>query len=234
MSTETVNSVVLKMSLPVLFGYLPLGMAFGVLFSDLGYHWIFATLMGVFVYAGAGQFLAVGLLANHATLMEMAIATFLLNSRHLFYGISLLGQIRNRSWRRIYQIFGLTDETYSLLTSAQLPDGIDVAAFQFRVTLLNHIYWIIGCTLGAWLGGEISFSTEGIEFVLPALFMVLVIEQYRHIRHPAPFILAAVVGLFTLLLISREQMLLISIALSLCVLMLYKGGERWNPFHTSL
>ncbi|MEH6824741.1 MAG: AzlC family ABC transporter permease [Motiliproteus sp.] len=233
MHSETVNAVALRASLPVLFGYLPLGMAFGVLFSDLGYHWIFATLMGLFVYAGAGQFLAVGLLANHAALMEIAVTTFLLNSRHLFYGISLVGRLRNRSWRRIYQIFGLTDETYSLLTSTRLPEGLDEAAFQFRVTLFNQLYWVLGCTLGAWLGGQISFSTAGIEFVLPALFMVLVIEQYRHIRHPAPFVLAVVMGMLTLLLISRDQMLLISIALSLSALLLYKGGQRWNPYHTS-
>lgn len=233
MQSETVNAVALRASLPVLFGYLPLGMAFGVLFSDLGYHWIFATLMGLFVYAGAGQFLAVGLLANHAALMEIAVTTFLLNSRHLFYGISLVGRLRNRSWRRLYQIFGLTDETYSLLTSTQLPEGLDEAAFQFRVTLFNQLYWILGCTLGAWLGGQINFSTAGIEFVLPALFMVLVIEQYRHIRHPAPFVLATVMGMLTLLLISRDQMLLISIALSLSALLLYKGGQRWNPYHTS-
>ncbi len=227
--SHSANRFVFQASLPVMFGYIPLGMAFGVLFSDLGYHWIFATLMGVFIFAGAGQFLAVGLLANSAGLMEMFITIFLLNSRHMFYGISLVGKIPNKGAKRLYQIFGLTDETYSLLTSTRLPKWVDPAEFQFKVTLFNQIYWVIGCTLGAWLGGQITFSTAGIEFVLPALFMVLTIEQYKNLKKPAPFLLALVIGIATLLFISRDQMLLISILLSMSVLLMIHAGKRWNP-----
>ncbi|MGB0467269.1 MAG: AzlC family ABC transporter permease [Pontibacterium sp.] len=230
--TASLNQLALKATLPVLFGYLPLGIAFGVLFSELGYHWLFATAMGLFIYAGAAQFLAVGLLANQAGLAEIFVTTLLLNSRHLFYGISMLSRIKTKGWRRFYLIFGLTDETFSLLTSTTLPSSVDATAFQLRVTLFNQCYWVLGCTLGAWLGGQISFSTEGIEFVLPALFMVLAIEQYRHLRQAAPFVLALVIGMGVLLLISRDQMLLISILLSVAVLLLYKGGERWNPYRT--
>ncbi len=228
----SLNHTVFKATLPVLFGYVPLGMAFGVLFSDLGYHWLFATAMGVFIFAGAAQFLAVGLLANQAGLLEIFITTFLLNSRHLFYGISLISRMKAKGWRRFYLIFGLTDETFSLLTSTHAPEGVDETEYQLRVTLFNQGYWVLGCTLGAWLGGQISFSTAGIEFVLPALFMVLAIEQYRHLRHAAPFVMAIVIGLAVLLLISRDQMLLISILISISVLLLYKGGERWNPYRT--
>ncbi len=233
MQSDNLTAVALRASLPVMFGYVPLGMAFGVLFSELGYHWLFATLMGLCIFAGAAQFLAVGLLANGAGLVEIFVTTFLLNSRHLFYGISLLNRMKLRGWRRLYVIFGLTDETYSLLTSAPLPPGIDPSAFQLRVTALNQLYWVLGCSIGGWLGSRIEFSTAGIEFALPALFMVLAIEQYRNVRHPAPFLLALVLGLATLLFISREQMLLIAILLSLCVLLIYKGGERWNPYRTS-
>lgn len=227
--SHSANRFVFQASLPVMFGYIPLGMAFGVLFSDLGYHWIFATLMGVFIFAGAGQFLAVGLLANSAGLMEMFITIFLLNSRHMFYGISLVGKIPNKGAKRLYQIFGLTDETYSMLTSTRLPEWVDPAEFQFKVTLFNQIYWVIGCTLGAWLGGQITFSTAGIEFVLPALFMVLTLEQYKNLEKPAPFLLALVIGIVTLLFISRDQMLLISILLSMSVLLMIHAGKRWNP-----
>lgn len=227
---SSLNQTVFKATLPVMFGYIPLGMAFGVLFSDLGYHWLFACAMGVFIFAGAAQFLAVGLLANQAGLLEIFITTFLLNSRHIFYGISLMSGMQARGWRRLYLIFGLTDETFSLLTSTQQPAGVDKTAYQLRVTLFDQSYWVLGCTLGGWLGSQISFSTAGIEFVLPALFMVLAIEQYRHLRKPAPFVMALLIGLLVLLFISRDQMLLISILLSVAVLLLYRGGAKWNPY----
>lgn len=226
MNISPLNAAVLRSSLPVLFGYLPLGAAFGVLFSDLGYHWLYAAAMGLFIYAGAGQFLAVGLLANQAGLMEMAIATFLLNSRHIFYGLSLMNRMHNRGWRKWYQIFGLTDETYSLITATSIPKGIDPGQFHFRITLANQIYWLLGCSLGAWFGSQLEFSTDGIAFVLPALFMVLTIEQYKHLRDARPFLVALVIGIGTLALLSREHMLLIAILLSLSVLMMQYASKN--------
>lgn len=220
MTLSPLNAAVLRTSLPVLFGYLPLGAAFGVLFSDLGYHWLYAMAMGLFIYAGAGQFLAVGLLANQAGLMEMAIATLLINSRHVFYGLSLMSQMHNKGWRKWYQVFGLTDETFSLITATKVPAGIRPGQFHLRITAINHLYWLIGCTLGAWLGSQLEFSTEGIAFVLPALFMVLTIEQYKHLRDIRPFLVALIIGLGTLAFISREHMLLIAILLSLSLLMM--------------
>lgn len=229
---NALNRHCFQATLPVMFGYIPLGMAFGILFSELGYHWVYATLMGLAIFAGAAQFLAVGLLANQAGLLEIFITTFLLNSRHLFYGISLISRMQARGWRRFYLIFGLTDETFSLLTSTQPPEGVDRTAYQLRITLFNQAYWVIGCTLGAWLGGQIAFSTAGVEFALPALFMVLALEQYRHLRQWAPFLLACVTGIGVLVFVSRDQMLLISIVISVAVLLLYKGGRGWNPYRT--
>lgn len=216
---SSLNSFVIRTSLPVLFGYLALGSAFGVLFSELHYHWLYATLMGVLIYAGAGQFLAVGLLANHASLLEMSVATFLLNSRHIFYGLSLISRLRTRGWAKLYQIFSLTDETYSLLSATTVAKGLNPAQFQLRLAFVNHLYWVLGCTLGAWLGQGFTFSTAGVEFVLPALFVVLAIEQYKAVQQPWVFILAGVIGLSVLFLINREQMLLIAIILSVLVLL---------------
>ena len=214
------NALVLRSSLPVMFGYLPLGAAFGVLFSELGYHWLWATAMSVFIFAGAAQFLVVGLLANQASLTEMAVAILLLNSRHIFYGLSVMSHVKNTGWRRLYQIFGLTDETFSLITSTVLPKGINPAQFQIRITAINQCYWILGSTIGAWLGSQLSFSTDGIAFVLPALFMVLTIEQFKHLKDIRPFLVALVIGVGTLVFISREHMLLIAILLSLSVLIM--------------
>jgi len=227
MLREFLSASGFRQSLPVLFGYVPLGIAFGVLFSDLGYHWLWATAMGLFIYAGAAQFLAVGLIANQAGLLEVFVAVFLLNARHLVYGLSLIARLRLSGWRRWYLIFALTDETYSLLTSLeqQAPDQRD--RLQLRIAALNHLYWVLGCTLGAWLGSRLALPTEGAEFALPALFMVLALEQYRQIKKPLLFLLALLIGLVALL-INPEQMLLIAVLLAVSLLLMAKGGERWH------
>ncbi len=226
MTTDTSTSA-LKLSLPVLFGYIPLGAAFGVMFSDLGYHWIYATLMGLVIYAGAGQFLAVGLLANHAGLLEVFVATLLLNARHMVYGLSLLSTLKLQGPRRWYLIFALTDETYSLLTMLQVKCEELRSRLQLQVAALNHAYWVIGCTLGAWLGGHIDYSTAGIEFTLPALFLVLTLEQYRAVRRPQVFALAVAIGVLALV-ISPDNMLMLSIALAVSLLIMARGGVEWN------
>lgn len=215
-----------KATIPVLFGYIPLGMAFGILFNELGFHWIYATLMSLTIYAGAGQFMAVGLLANHAGFVEVAITTLLLNSRHLFYGISLLNKFKIRGWRKFYLIFGLTDETYSLLTGTRVPDDKKETDFYLLITALDHSYWIIGSTIGAILGANMTIDTTGLDFTLPALFMVLAIEQYKVIRESRPFIMAGAVAFLSIWLFSRDNMLLMSILLSIIVLLIFSCKQK--------
>ena len=229
MSTSSnLYTAAFRTTIPVMLGYVPLGIAFGVLFAELGFHWLYAGLMGVIVFAGTAQFLAVGLLANQAGLVEVFAATLLLNIRHVFYGLSLLNRFPRNGWRRWYMIFGLTDETYSLLTSTKPPAGTDAVQFKFLITLYNQCSWVLGCTIGGWLGSQIEYSTAGIEFVLPALFMVLIVEQYRQVPKPSLFIAAFAVGMGTLLFISRDQMLLISCALAVALLLMAKRTEIWK------
>jgi 4-azaleucine resistance transporter AzlC len=211
-----------KTTAPVLFGYIPMGMAFGILFNELGFHWLYATLMATVIYAGAAQFMAVGLLANHAGLMEVAITTLLLNSRHLFYGISLINKFKTDWLRKFYLIFGLTDETYSLLTGTRTPEGKEQTDFYLLITVLNHSYWVIGSTLGAILGANMSFNTSGLDFTLPALFTVLALDQYKSVRESWPFVTAGVVAFLSIWLFSRDNMLLMSILLSIIVLLLLR------------
>lgn len=215
------NQQIFQSSLPVLFGYMPLGMAFGILFNDLGYAWYFATLMAVFVYAGAAQFMVIGLLAAGAGLFEIFIATFLLNSRHIFYGLSMLKKFGDWHLKKIYLAFGLTDETYSLVTTIEPPQGIQPTDYYFSITALNHSYWIVGCTLGAWIGASIQINTQGMDFALTALFIVLLIEQWKKVKEPLPFIVAIFSSLVALYFFS-EQMLLLSIILSIALLMTIK------------
>lgn len=215
-----------SLSLPVALGYIPLGMAFGVLFvSQLDYAWYMASVMAVLVFAGSAQFLAVGLLANQASLIEVGIAIFLLNARHLFYGLSLISELKLKGWRRWYLIFALTDESYSLITS--LPHELrQQQQLHWQIAALNQFYWVLGCTVGALLGAGIEIPTEGLEFVLPALFIVLCVEQYRSVRAKGLMLAAAGIAAFALW-VWAEQMLILSILLSLSLLLLTYRSGRW-------
>ncbi|MCP3668448.1 MAG: AzlC family ABC transporter permease [Gammaproteobacteria bacterium] len=210
-----------RASLPVMFGYVPLGTAFGILFQGLGYPWYYSPLMGLLVYAGAAQFMAVGLLAAHAGLLEVAVSTLVLNSRHLFYGLSVMSRYRGKGLKKLYMVFGLTDETYSLVTSGNPPDSDHQQNYYFAITALNQSYWVLGCTLGALAGASFEFDTQGMEFTLTALFVVLMMEQWKVVREPFPFIIALVSSLIAIWLY-QDQMLLMAIGLSLSLLLLQR------------
>jgi len=200
-------------------------MAFGVLFvSQLDYAWYMASAMGLFIFAGSAQFLSVGLIANNAGLLEVGVAIFLLNARHIFYGISLISDLRLRGWRRWYLIFALTDESYSLITT--LPKEHRSQQQMWQIAMLNQSYWVIGCTLGALLGEGVDIPTESLAFVLPALFIVLCIEQYRVVRAPGLMLAAASLAMLAFWLWS-EQMLILSIALALSLLLMTYRSGRW-------
>src|SRR5690625_1465782 len=151
---------------PVMFGYIPWGLAFGVLFSQHGHAWHYATLMAITIYAGAAQFLAVGLLASGAGPLEIGIATLLLIARHFFYGLSLAPRFPKSGLPRLYLMVGLTDETYALLTSSNPPSPENATRFYVQVTALNQLYWVIGCTLGALLGAAFPLQADGLDFTL--------------------------------------------------------------------
>lgn len=222
------NTTIFRLTLPILFGYLPLGMAFGVLFTtQLDYAWWIAPLMGVVIYAGAGQILAVSLLAANAGLAEVAVAMFVLNARHLFYGLSLLGQFQGAGWRKAYLIFGLTDETYSLLTSrTRSSDRFHEQQVDFRITALNQGYWVAGCSLGALLGEMVAFDSAGIEFALVALFIVLTIEQFKALGDAFPVWSGALSAGVALVLVPPGHQLIAGIAIVSLVLLLQYRRHR--------
>ena len=212
----------LRTTLPVFFGYIPLGMAFGFLLAGAGYHWIYALVMSIFIYTGAGQFIAVALLAAGAQLMEFVTITLLINLRHSFYGLSLLDKFSGVGKVKPYLIFALTDETYALLTTTRVPEGASKARFYFYIAVLDHIYWIAGSVLGAVLGSVLKLNLEGLTFVLAALFVVLTIEQYYASRIRFPFMAAIGAGVISLMLFSPENMLLFSIVIGTLILMVHE------------
>ena len=206
----------LRYSIPVLLGYLAIGSAFGFLLVDEGYPWWLALVMGTFMFAGAGQYIAVGLFAAGTTLWEAVFVQLVVNARHIAYGLSMMNRFRSAGRLRWYLIFGMSDETFALLSS--LPENVDTAdrpRFMFLVTLFNHSYWIIGGTLGAIVGSLIPFDTGGISFALTAMFIVLMIEQMRRIHRPWLFIISAATAVLCTIFFPLRVSLLAAMALAL-------------------
>ena len=204
----------LKTSLPIMFGFVPLGIAFGLLFQELGYPWFFATLMGIIVYAGAAQFMAIGFLSAGLGVIEIAMSTFFLNSRHMFYGLAFLESFGNWNLRKFYLIFGMTDETYALLTTIKVPEKYIKERYYLFITLFAQLYWVLGCTIGALSADILTFNTDGIEFAATALFVVLLIEQWIMVRRLLPFILGFIASIIALIFFVNH-MLLIAIMISI-------------------
>jgi len=214
---------IFKMTIPVLMGYIPLGMAFGLLLSNMLIPWYYAFFMSVFIFAGAGQFLALGLFASHATILEIGVATFLLNLRHTFYGLSMISALKNFSWKKNYVIFGLTDETFALLKTNDIKEEERERAYVI-ITALNQSYWVIGSVIGALLGNILPFNYKGIEFSLTALFVVLSIDLYNKSKQHKPFLISIVIGFIGMTIFPSDKMLILSLGLAATVLILFKGA----------
>ena len=215
-------------TIPVLTGYLFLGMGFGILLIEqTGKDVIWALFMAVCMLAGSGQYLAVSLMAGGASVLSAALATFLVNARHIFYGISLVDTYKGSGKKKFYMIFGLTDETYSLVTQNQPPEGMTRHQYCFVVTLLDHIYWVIGCVLGNVAGAVLPISFEGVEFVLTALFVTMFVEQWLSNKNHLPAIIGVVSTGVCLAIFGSEIFLIPSMALIAVLLVVSrKTGRR--------
>ena len=213
-----------KMSLPVLFGYLFLGSAFGIMLYEAGYNFIWAIIISLFVYAGSGQFLLVSMLTSHAALSDIAIMTFFVNSRHIFYGISFIEKFRSYSWRYPYLIFSLTDETYGVNSSfSDVPKGVNEGDARFLIGLFDHIYWIIGSVIGSLAGQLIKIDFTGIDFSMTALFTVIFIDQMRASKSKIPGIIGIFCAIICLLIFGADKFLLPSLIVTVAILLLGKN-----------
>jgi len=208
---------VLPLTIPVAMGYVPLGAVFGFLMVQAGGTWWLALLSSIFVFAGAAQFMAIPLLASGAPISAIALATLVVNLRHMFYGFSLLDKMPAKRLQRAYLMFALTDESYSQLTTLPL-DTTD--AQRVGLVMLNHAWWNLGTLAGVALGAQVSHSLVGIEFSLAALFAVLAVEQWRITRQPLPMLLA--VAAYALAFWCLPQHAL-TVAMGICLL----GGLLW-------
>jgi len=206
-------------TIPIFFTYLFIGIAFGALTIDAGYSVLLTVASALFVYAGSMQLVMVPMMTSGASLITLALMTFFINARHIFYGISFVERFRKMGWRGVYMILALTDETYSILCSVRCDPGLDEDRAIFFIALLNHLYWIFGCLVGACAGQLLPFDMTGIDFSATAFFLVVVINQWRQFRTRLPFLTAATCALGFYLLLGKEYFLIPTLTTCLIALL---------------
>lgn len=205
-------------TIPVLTGYLFIGIAFGVMYAEKGYSFLWAALMSILVYAGSGQYLAVNFFVPGISFLHVIFMTLMVNIRHVFYGISLLDKFNQMGAKRWYMIFGLTDETYSLLCTTNIPEDVEEEKFLFAISIMNQSYWVIGSVIGGLAGAVLPFESEGIDFAMTALFVVIFVEQWMNKSNRIPELTGIIASVICLQFFGAEQFVLPSMLLIIMVL----------------
>lgn len=211
----------LRDSLVILPGYLVLGIGFGVLMDTRGFGLLHSFLMAVFIYAGSMQYVGVELLASAASYLTVFIMTIMVNIRHLFYGIGMLDKYKDLKKHKLYDIFALTDETFSIACNRKMS-GLNKEDYYFYLSLFNHCYWITGCVLGSILGDVLPFDFRGIEFSMTVLFIVIVIDQWEKNKDHTPVILSFIASIACLIYFGRDNFLIPSMALIIVILFIVR------------
>lgn len=216
-------------TIPILAGFLFLGMTYGIYMNVSGFSFWYPCLMSLTIFAGSVEFVAVNLLLGAFHPIQALAMTLMLNARHLFYGISMLDRFCGLGLKKIYLIFGMCDETFSINYTAEIPPDVDRGWFMFFVTLLNHLYWFAGATLGGIFGSFITFNTEGLDFVMTAMFVVIFLEQWLKAERHESSILGIGLSVLSLIAFGADGFLIPAMLSILAVLTLLrkpltKGG----------
>jgi 4-azaleucine resistance transporter AzlC len=206
-----------------MFGYLFLGLGFGIMLQEAGYNALWAFFGSLFIYAGSMQYFMVPLLVTGAPLITVAVMTLLINSRHIFYGLGFIEQYRRMGWRYPYMVMSLTDETYVLLSTCKYPEGIDRDKAAFLISLFNHCWWITGSVIGVLVGTMIPFDLTGIDFCMTALFVVLLMNQVKQAASRIPAFIGACSSIFFLLILGPANFILPSLIFTVFILAIFKG-----------
>lgn len=211
-------------TLPIMAGFLFLGAAYGIYMKVLGFEFYYPMIMSLTIFAGSVEFVVANLLLGDFHPIQALLMTLILNARHLFYGISMLERFQNTGWKKYYLIFGMCDESFSVNYTADIPKDIDSGWFMFFVTFLNHIYWFVGATLGGVFGSVISFNTEGLEFVMTAMFVVIFMEQWMKDEKHSPAVLGIGISFLCLGIFGAEYFMIPSMIGILAVLTWVRGS----------
>ena len=209
-------------TIPIMTGFLFLGMTYGIYMNVSGFSFLYPMLMSMTIFAGSMEFMTVNMLLGAFHPLEALTMTLMINARHLFYGISMLDKYKGTGLKKLYLIFGMCDESFSINYTADIPEDVDKGWFMTWVTLLNHSYWVLGATLGGIFGSFIHFNTEGIEFVMTALFVVIFLEQWLKEKNHVNAITGLVISLLCLVLFGRDNFIIPSMLGILGVLTLLR------------
>jgi len=210
-------------TLPVMTGYLCLGMAFGVLMKTNGYGVFWSVLMSLLCFAGSMQFVTITLLTTAFDPLQAFLLSIMVNARHIFYGLSVLDKYKGLGKIRAFLIFSLTDETFSLVSTLEPPEGVEHRDFYFWISLLDYAYWVTGSALGGLLGGLITFNTTGLDFALTALFVVLFMEQWKKKANRPAGLIGIGCTVVSLMVFGPDNLVIPAMVLILAVLL---GGRR--------
>jgi 4-azaleucine resistance transporter AzlC len=204
-------------------GYFPVGIAYGILMANLGYSFIWSAFSSLIVYAGSLQMLMVSFLMNNVPIITIVITSLLLNSRHIFYGISFVDKFKKYGFWKVFLIYGMSDENYSLLCSYKEQDGVNEKWVHIFSAGLIWLYWVLFSSLGGLIGGLITFNTAGIDFALTALFVVILIEQIKGAASKLPVIIGILSSVLWIAVVGPDQFLLPSLLSAVAVLIGCKG-----------
>lgn len=205
-------------TIPIFAGFWFLGLTYGIYMNVSGFSFWYPMLMSLTIFAGSVEFVAVNMLLGAFNPLQALAMTLMVNARHLFYGVSMLDRYRNTGGFKPYLIFGMCDETFSINYTARIPEDVDRKWFFFFVTLLNHFYWFSGATLGGLFGSLIHFNTEGLEFVMTAMFVVIFMEQWLKEKNHTASLLGLGLSLLCLVAFGPENFIVPAMAAILCVL----------------
>lgn len=213
-------------TIPIFAGFWFLGLTYGIYMHVSGFSFWYPMLMSLTIFAGSMEFVAVNLLLGAFNPLQAFLLTLMVNARHLFYGISMLDKYKGTGRKKFYLIFGMCDESFSINYTARIPEGVDKGWFMFFVTLLNHFYWFFGATLGGICGSVIHFNTEGLDFVMTAMFVVIFLEQWLKEKNHLPSILGLSLSALCLIFFGAENFMVPSMLLLLGVLSLTGGFTK--------
>ena len=216
-------------TIPIFAGFWFLGLTYGIYMRVSDFSFWYPMLMSLTIFAGSIEFVTVNMLMGAFNPLQALVMTLMINARHLFYGISMLDRYKGTGWKKIYLIFGMCDETFSINYTANIPDDVDKGWFLFFVTLLDHFYWFFGSTLGGTFGALIHFNTEGLDFVMIAMFVVIFMEQWLKDKNHASALLGTGLSLLCLIAFGADNFIIPSMIAILGVLTLFrkpieKGG----------
>ncbi len=198
----------LKRAVPVITGYIVLGLGFGILLQDKGYSAWWAFAMAALIYGGSLQYVGIDLLASGASLISTALLSAMICARQLFYALAMVDRYRDMGRTKPYTIFALTDETYSLVCDAEVPEGVEEKRFYFLVSVINQAAWVLGCVAGAIAGSFLHFNTLGVDFVMTALFVVIFTEQWEKTKEHGPALIGLGVSVVCRLLFGADGFLI--------------------------